>query len=98
MPVGSLTLRQQQVASLVYKGHSNRAISEALSISEETVKRHLCAILAVTACKTRAELLSQRIAMLEREVSRLEAIGGRLPPFERPMPSCEQSILRTSLR
>ena len=87
-------MRQQQVASLVYKGYSNRAISEALSISEETVKRHLCAILTVTACKTRAELLSQRIAMLEREVSRLEAIGPRIDPriapLDRTLPSREQ--------
>ncbi len=85
MPVGSLTVRQQQVASLVYKGHSNRAISEALLISEETVKRHLCAILAVTACKTRTELLSRRIALLEREVSRLEASGRPLPPLDRSL-------------
>ncbi|QNN56762.1 response regulator transcription factor [Diaphorobacter ruginosibacter] len=54
-----LTQRQGQVLDLVLRGKSNRAIAEALSLSEYTVKEHVTGILQKTGCTNRVELITQ---------------------------------------
>ena len=51
-----LTERELQIISLVTLGESNRAIGNTLSISEETVKRHLANIFDKVGMSTRVEL------------------------------------------
>lgn len=53
LPAG-LSARQAQVLRLVATGRSNRAIAEALNISEKTVINHLTAIFQKTGCENRA--------------------------------------------
>ncbi len=43
-PPDGLTLRQLEVLRLLAEGHSNRAIAQALAITERTVKAHLSAV------------------------------------------------------
>jgi DNA-binding NarL/FixJ family response regulator len=52
----NLTQRELQIISLVTLGDSNRAIGNTLSISEETVKRHLANIFDKVGMSTRLEL------------------------------------------
>jgi DNA-binding NarL/FixJ family response regulator len=54
-----LTAREREVAALVAQGKSNRAIAQALSISERTVENHAAAILGKLGFRTRAELIEQ---------------------------------------
>jgi DNA-binding NarL/FixJ family response regulator len=49
------TLRQQEVLHLLMAGHSNRDISELLSLSDETVKNHVSNILRGFGVKTRTQ-------------------------------------------
>jgi DNA-binding NarL/FixJ family response regulator len=51
-----LTKRELQIISLVTLGGSNREIGDTLSISEETVKRHLANIFDKVGMSTRVEL------------------------------------------
>ena len=51
-----LTKREIQIVSLVTLGNTNREIGRALSISEETVKRHLANIFDKVGLSTRLEL------------------------------------------
>jgi predicted ATPase/DNA-binding CsgD family transcriptional regulator/transcriptional regulator with XRE-family HTH domain len=44
--IGGLTERERQVAALIAQGATNRAIAEALVISERTVERHVANIFA----------------------------------------------------
>ena len=44
--LGSLTVREREVAMLIARGASNRAIAGALVISERTVERHVANIFA----------------------------------------------------
>lgn len=44
--IGSLTEREREVAALIAQGTTNRAIAEALVISERTVERHVANIFA----------------------------------------------------
>jgi DNA-binding NarL/FixJ family response regulator len=44
--IGSLTEREREVAALIAQGATNRAIAEALIISERTVERHVANIFA----------------------------------------------------
>ena len=44
--IDSLTEREREVAALIARGATNRAIAEALSISERTVERHVANIFA----------------------------------------------------
>ena len=53
MPAG-LSARQVQVLRLVVAGKSNRAIADALGLSEKTVINHLTAIFQKTGCDNRA--------------------------------------------
>ncbi len=68
-----LTPRQVEIASLIYKGCCNRVIGESLGISEETVKRHLSAILEKANCRSRSEFCSKRIDTLEQENAQLRS-------------------------
>lgn len=51
-----LSERERQIAYLVAKGMKNRDIAQQLSISENTVKRHLQSIFSKTGAKDRLEL------------------------------------------
>jgi DNA-binding NarL/FixJ family response regulator len=51
---GGLTPREVEVLRLVARGQTNRAIAEALDISEKTVARHLSNIFTKLDLSTRA--------------------------------------------
>jgi DNA-binding CsgD family transcriptional regulator len=51
-----LTSREREIAALVAQGRSNRAIAEALTISERTVETHVAAILAKLELSSRSEV------------------------------------------
>ncbi|AFA71965.1 putative transcriptional regulator, LuxR family [Gordonia polyisoprenivorans VH2] len=51
-----LTRRQQEVAQLVAQGLTNAEIAAVLVVAEDTVKKHMSQILAVTGCRSRTEL------------------------------------------
>jgi DNA-binding NarL/FixJ family response regulator len=52
----TLTTRQLEIVKAVVEGRSNKDIAEKLSISEETVKRHLTIIFDKTGMSSRLEL------------------------------------------
>lgn len=54
--VGGLTSREVQIISAIQAGNSNREIANKLSISEETVKRHLSNIFGKLRVSSRLEL------------------------------------------
>lgn len=54
-PVEPLTGREKEVLQLVAEGMSNRAIAQALSISEHTVKFHVTAIMTKLNAQSRTE-------------------------------------------
>lgn len=54
-PRERLTAREQHVLELVAEGRSNRAIAEALGISDHTVKFHLASIYGKLGASTRTE-------------------------------------------
>lgn len=51
-----LSPRQRDVAEFVARGLTNAAIASALALSEDTVKKYVSRILAVTGCRSRTEL------------------------------------------
>ena len=53
----ALSARQQQVANLVFKGLSNRAIAAKLDITEGTVKSHLHSIYDKLGIQSRISLM-----------------------------------------
>jgi DNA-binding CsgD family transcriptional regulator len=53
---GGLTEREREVAVLIARGHSNRAIAATLFISEETVVTHIKHIFAKLGCDSRARV------------------------------------------
>lgn len=53
-----LTPREQQVATVVAAGYTNRQIAIALSISLGTAKDHVHSILAKTGFETRSQLIA----------------------------------------
>ena len=53
-PAGRLTARELQVLRLVAAGKTNRAVAQALEISEKTVARHLSNIFTKLGLRTRA--------------------------------------------
>lgn len=53
-----MTPRQGEVLNLVLRGHSNKRIALALSISESTVKEHVTGILSRLGVKSRIELIA----------------------------------------
>jgi two-component system, NarL family, nitrate/nitrite response regulator NarL len=56
---GTLTLRERQVLDLVATGLSNRAIGEALGVSEHTVKFHVRSLLDKLGADTRADAVAR---------------------------------------
>jgi len=52
-----LTGREKEIAMLVREGHSNRVISEILSVSEQTVKQHVSSALKKLGVKNRAGMI-----------------------------------------
>jgi two-component system nitrate/nitrite response regulator NarP len=55
-PLRALTRRRRQVATLVSKGLSNRAVAEKLGLTEGTVKIHLHAVYEKLDIHSRSEL------------------------------------------
>lgn len=53
-----LSPREVQVLNLLARGHSNREIGSALSISEHTAANHVRSILRKAGCTCRAEAVS----------------------------------------
>ncbi|MCL6636453.1 MAG: helix-turn-helix transcriptional regulator [Alicyclobacillus sp.] len=58
-PTEGLTDREQEVLALTVTGLSNRAIAQALHISEHTVKNHLSRVFQKLGVSNRRELLTQ---------------------------------------
>lgn len=52
----SLSPRHAEVAALISQGLSNRAIAEVLCLHEDSVKKYVSRILAITGCHNRTEL------------------------------------------
>jgi non-specific serine/threonine protein kinase len=52
----ALTAREREIAELISRGYTNRAISEALAISEGTVRAHIEHILGKLALRSRLEI------------------------------------------
>ena len=50
-----LTPRQSEVLKLLHKGYTNKKIAQELTLSENTVRRHVQGILEFFDCKSRAE-------------------------------------------
>ena len=61
-----LTAREREVLRLVADGYGNRAIADALTISEHTVHRHVANIYAKLGCSTRAAAVAEaaRLSLL----------------------------------
>lgn len=59
---GGLTARERDVAAQVAQGKSNRAIAEALFLSERTVATHISNILAKLALTSRAQIATWAVA------------------------------------
>jgi len=55
----SLTTRERQVAELVLRGLSNRAIAQALSIREHTVETHMTSILGRLGLRSRWQIIDR---------------------------------------
>ena len=70
--LASLTPREQEVAWLTARGHTNPQIAEALIISPETVKTHVAHVLEKFGVRSKAEL---RVRLLDLGVRWWE--GGR---------------------
>jgi DNA-binding NarL/FixJ family response regulator len=61
-----LTARQREVAALVARGASNRAIADELAISEKTVEKHVQAIFARWDVHSRTAIANRVLAPLQR--------------------------------
>ncbi|WP_166663987.1 helix-turn-helix transcriptional regulator [Actinophytocola oryzae] len=59
-PQVHLSPRQAEVADLVAQGMTNKEVAEKLSVSVDTVKKHLTVILKATRCSTRTQLALYR--------------------------------------
>jgi len=55
--LSTLTPREQQVAKLVLKGHTNHAIADMLSIRERTVEAHMTSIMSHLGVRSRHQLV-----------------------------------------
>jgi non-specific serine/threonine protein kinase len=61
-PPGPLTAREREVAGLIAEGRTNRQIAEALSISRNTVERHVENILNKLGLASRAQVAAWAVA------------------------------------
>lgn len=52
-PTRGITEREREIINLIGEGHSNGSIGVLLSISVETVKRHVSNIFNKTGCESR---------------------------------------------
>jgi DNA-binding NarL/FixJ family response regulator len=77
VPAGPLTPREREVAALVARGLSNRAIAQELVITEATTERHLGNIFAKLGLASRAQLA---VWALEHGLVPQRPAEGRLPP------------------
>ena len=55
-PAGTLSPREQEIAILITRGHSNRQIAEQLAIAPATVDRHVTNILSKMEFRSRAQV------------------------------------------
>ena len=60
-PFNALSAREIELLGLVAAGHSNKAVADLLSISENTVKYHMKNILQKLAAKNRTQAVTQAI-------------------------------------
>lgn len=67
----TLTLRQNQVLSLMALGHSNKAIAKELDVAEATVKMHVTSILKLLGVKSRTQavVLAEKKGLLNKDES-----------------------------
>jgi predicted ATPase/DNA-binding CsgD family transcriptional regulator/tetratricopeptide (TPR) repeat protein len=72
VPPSSLTPREQQIAALVARGRSNKAIAAELSISPTTAARHVANILAKLGFTSRTQIAAW-VADRQPEVVRADA-------------------------
>ena len=61
-PVGRLTKRETELLELVAKGMSNKAVAQALSVSENTVKYHMKNIMQRLNVQNRTEAVTHAIS------------------------------------
>lgn len=69
-PLATLTPREREVMVLLIQGLSNREISKALAISENTIKNHVAAILAKTGAQSRLDAVTMAIRLDQPEPGR----------------------------
>jgi DNA-binding CsgD family transcriptional regulator len=83
-PVSPLTAREHQVAALLSRGMSDRAIAEALLISPKTAEKHVGAVLRKTGttCRTAAVVRALEQGWLGTDVPRATVSRGEFPPWD----------------
>ena len=59
---GGLTARQREVAGLIARGYTNRAIAEELVLSERTIESHVTAILTTLDFASRSQVAAWAVA------------------------------------
>lgn len=82
-PTNSLSAREQEVTALLAEGMSNTQLAETLSVSEQTIKRHMSNIFDKTGLESRLELalwwMRERIpAEKDARIAELEAENASL--------------------
>jgi DNA-binding NarL/FixJ family response regulator len=61
-PAAPLTTREREVAALLARGLSNRAIAAALVISERTAEKHVANVMAKLGLRSRAQVAARSAA------------------------------------
>ena len=60
-PCERLTVKEVQVATLVWKGMTNREIASTLRVTENTVKKYVYEVFNKTGASSRVELVLQAL-------------------------------------
>lgn len=60
----TLTVKETEIARLLFKGLTNKQIASELGVGEKTVKFHLTKIYRKQGVKSRAQLLVQQFGVL----------------------------------